>query len=796
MSLDFAAYWLLAARIFVLLALLYATSTATKTTATTKVINATTNATFTYKTATTSSTPKSTVSVTSVPTSLKSTAFSASSSDDRFFSSTGVTTNKTKSTTKTTASTLTTTSKRRKRSRREKRSSGFTNEWAAQIPGGLKIARRVARSHGYAIKHEISPLPDHYVLTRLRSPSRFRRSTEHITKRLSNDDRILWFEQQQIRKRAKRSSEVLQLYRKDAFSDTLWSEEWYLRNPRSLKDADLLVLPCWAQNITGNGIVVTVLDDGIEWMHDDLRKNYDPKASVDLNDNDEDPRPRYDPSNENKHGTRCAGEIAMTANNNICGVGIAFNSKIGGVRMLDGPITDSLEARALGFNHKYIDIYSASWGPLDNGMTLDGPGTLSRKAMELSIKEGRDGKGVLYVWASGNGGNRDNCNCDGYASSIYTISISSITSTMMKPWYVEYCASTMASTFSGGLTLSEGKVVTADLHNECTDQHSGTSASAPMAAGIFALLLESNSNLTWRDVQHLITWTSNPLGMNQNPGWIQNAGGFWVNPSFGFGLLNAMELINAARPTKWKTVPKQHICKTPTTESNKKLEDGGEVNILVSSDRCENSSNEVMYLEHIQVVMNIDHTHRGDLEIWVISPSGTRTNLLQKRPKDSSSEGFKNWSFMSVQTWGEDPLGTWKLIVKDTELFPNSSGIVKNVTFVFYGTSEAPDHVIRAGGQRLYPTDMIPIRPTSSDEFLKLSTAELNSILNTPTRISGTEYAPTYSAKVRTKLESARYKYLLRQLKEKEAEQERKWQRQRDRQLRKWKNQYDRYSYY
>ncbi|XP_029657397.1 neuroendocrine convertase 1 [Octopus sinensis] len=275
----------------------------------------------------------------------------------------------------------------------------------------------------------------------------------------SGEIKILWFEQQQIRKRAKRSSEVLQLYRKDAFSDTLWSEEWYLRNPRSLKDADLLVLPCWAQNITGNGIVVTVLDDGIEWMHDDLRKNYDPKASVDLNDNDEDPRPRYDPSNENKHGTRCAGEIAMTANNNICGVGIAFNSKIGGVRMLDGPITDSLEARALGFNHKYIDIYSASWGPLDNGMTLDGPGTLSRKAMELSIKEGRDGKGVLYVWASGNGGNRDNCNCDGYASSIYTISISSITSTMMKPWYVEYCASTMASTFSGGLTLSEGKVV-------------------------------------------------------------------------------------------------------------------------------------------------------------------------------------------------------------------------------------------------------------------------------------------------------------------------------------------------
>ena len=35
--------------------------------------------------------------------------------------------------------------------------------------------------------------------------------------------------------------------------------------------------------------------------------------------------------------------------------------------MLDGKITDRLEAQALGFNHKYIDIYSASWGPNDDG---------------------------------------------------------------------------------------------------------------------------------------------------------------------------------------------------------------------------------------------------------------------------------------------------------------------------------------------------------------------------------------------------------------------------------------------
>ena len=53
-------------------------------------------------------------------------------------------------------------------------------------------------------------------------------------------------------------------------------------------------------------------------------------------------------------------------------------------------------------------------------------------------------------------------------------------------------------------TLSERQVVTTDLHHSCTAKHTGTSASAPMAAGIVALTLEANPGLTWRDVQHII----------------------------------------------------------------------------------------------------------------------------------------------------------------------------------------------------------------------------------------------------------------------------------------------------
>ena len=87
-----------------------------------------------------------------------------------------------------------------------------------------------------------------------------------------------------------------------------------------------------------------------------------------------------------RHGTRCAGEIAAVADNKICSVGVAYNSRIGGIRMLDGEVTDLVEATALSYNRDYIDIYSASWGPDDDGKTVDGPGFLALKAIEDGIK--------------------------------------------------------------------------------------------------------------------------------------------------------------------------------------------------------------------------------------------------------------------------------------------------------------------------------------------------------------------------------------------------------------------------
>ena len=117
------------------------------------------------------------------------------------------------------------------------------------------------------------------------------------------------------------------------------------------------------------------------------------------------------------------------------------------------------------------------------------------------------------MWASGNGGNSlDDCNCDGYASSIYTLTIGSASPTGFRPSYDENCPSTMAVVYTGdagaGKREPYSHLVTTSLFHECVTHFSGTSCAAPLAAGIFALVLEANPELTWRDMQHLVVQTA------------------------------------------------------------------------------------------------------------------------------------------------------------------------------------------------------------------------------------------------------------------------------------------------
>ena len=69
-----------------------------------------------------------------------------------------------------------------------------------------------------------------------------------------------------------------------------------------------------------------------------------------------------------------------------------------GVRILDGAVVDKLEARAIEFERDYIDIYSASWGPRDDGKTMEGPNSLTEKALKdgTELVRAREATDIIY----------------------------------------------------------------------------------------------------------------------------------------------------------------------------------------------------------------------------------------------------------------------------------------------------------------------------------------------------------------------------------------------------------------
>jgi len=86
------------------------------------------------------------------------------------------------------------------------------------------------------------------------------------------------------------------------------------------------------------------LKDG--WV-DSLLSLQDPQASYDVNNHDEDPMPRYDLIDSNRHGTRCAGEVAATANNSLCAVGVAFGASVGGEYIVSSNLSYICSIRVL-----------------------------------------------------------------------------------------------------------------------------------------------------------------------------------------------------------------------------------------------------------------------------------------------------------------------------------------------------------------------------------------------------------------------------------------------------------------
>ena len=223
-----------------------------------------------------------------------------------------------------------------------------------------------------------------------------------------------------------------QLYSRLIPGDGLFFRQWHLRNtgqkptpdqPAGTAGEDANIVDVW-DTYRGTGVVIGIVDDGVEYAHSDLSANYVATLSYDFNDNDADPAPAAGQT----HGTQMAGIVATPIGNMpIRGALVQLRVRqFAGLRLTAAATTDAVQAAALSYQNQSIDIYNNSWGSADNG-TLSGPGPLTLAAIDDGVTNGRGGLGNIYVWAAGNGAaSGDNVNYDGYANSRYAIAVSAV----------------------------------------------------------------------------------------------------------------------------------------------------------------------------------------------------------------------------------------------------------------------------------------------------------------------------------------------------------------------------------
>lgn len=464
-------------------------------------------------------------------------------------------------------------------------------------------------------------------------------------------------------------------------------KQWHIFNngthfPRG---NDLNVAPVWRQQITGKGVTIAVIDDGLDYKHPYIEPNYVAEYSYNFLYANSNPKP----INRAVHGTRCAGEIAAVSSSQ-CGSGVAYEASIVAGLLLDGNARDAvtldaIEASALTRNFDKIDIYSNSWGPSDAGDTIEGPGTLTSMALTKGVDKGRKGLGSIYIFASGNGGQfADNCNMDGYANSIYTISIGGIDGFNRKTEFSEICSAQLAVGYAGTLSPDEGLVTTENQETGslCTNEFAGTSSSAPNAAGIVALALQLRPDLGWRDVQHVIAKGAAPFDLHPEDGaWSTNSAGLSFHPYFGFGKLDAEKIIETARVHV--NVPYPLITVQKSVEPNAQLEPGKKMTFYISVMSSDLSI--LRKIEHVQVAVWTTAVPRALMSVNVTSPSGTESILMTKRPKDAGMD-LNGWKLDSVNFWGESPKGNWKVAVELDSSSSSEEALLSKLELLVHGS--------------------------------------------------------------------------------------------------------------
>ncbi len=271
--------------------------------------------------------------------------------------------------------------------------------------------------------------------------------------------------------------------------------------------ADLIKAPeAWAKGYTGKGVVVAVLDTGVDYTHPDLKDNIwtnpNPGNGKDNNGNNYindihgwnfvDNNNDVLDTSEIGHGTHVAGTIA--GENNGFGVtGIAYDAKIMAVKVLDNSGTGSYTSITNGIH------YAADHGA--NVINLSLGGAYPDNSLQSAIQYASS-KGVVVVMAAGN----DSAAQPGYPARYaknWGLAVGAVDQNKNMPDF-----SNQAGSNPLAYVTAPGVDIYSTIPGNKYTSYSGTSMATPHVAGEVALMLSANHNLTASQVCQIVTQTA------------------------------------------------------------------------------------------------------------------------------------------------------------------------------------------------------------------------------------------------------------------------------------------------
>ncbi len=484
--------------------------------------------------------------------------------------------------------------------------------------------------------------------------------------------------------------------------DDLYTQQWHLSHqggPNLAPGSHINVEAAWDITRGSRSVVIAITDDGFDLDHPDLQgmgKLVDP---IDLRDQDAVPLPSRQ---EENHGTAVAG-LALGEENGAGIVGVAPGCALLPIRttgFIDDTAIEQLFAQAV---QRGAAVISCSWSPASNYFPL----TLRQtNAITRAAREGRNGKGCVIVFSAGNA-NRPVSGTiqeahwpqnalsgptqwlSGFAIHPDVIAVSACTSLATKAAYSNWGDHIAVAAPSNNAppnmalpqigTVSTGPVinqylpglgmVTSDRSGASgyetgsyTKGFGGTSSSCPLVAGVAALILSVNPNLTAAQVREILQTTADKITdpspdpqLGLKYGTYDGKGhSHW----FGYGKVNAFAAVREAQQRAFKgrtltQVVKQQ-CQTALPIPDYPAQ-GVESALTVTQPGT---------VVDLQVQVSLDHQFLGDLSLTLSAPSGARV-VIQTRTLGRQRQLRQVYSLKTtpalVTLLGQAASGDWRL---------------------------------------------------------------------------------------------------------------------------------------